>query len=120
MGFTAFKSDVSLFVHKDKDPVAYLLLYIDNIILTVSSPELLQLITPQLHSEFAMMDLGDLHHFIGISVTCDSSGLFLSQHQYVVDLLQRAGMSECHPTATPVDARNKLSTTTGIPVAVTP
>ena len=64
-----------------------------------------------------MTDLGDLHHFLGISVTRDSDGLFLSQRQYAVDLLQRAGMSECHPTATPVDARSKLSGIDGAPVA---
>ena len=71
----------------------------------------------RLHSEFAMTDLGDLHHFLGIAVTRDHSGLFLSQRQYAVDLLQRVGMSECHPTATPVDARTKLSAIDGAPVA---
>ena len=64
-----------------------------------------------------MTDLGDLHHFLGIAVTWDHSGLFLSQLQYAVDLLQRAGMSECHPTATPADARTKLSATDGAPMA---
>jgi hypothetical protein len=64
-----------------------------------------------------MTDLGELHHFLGISVTRDSSGLFLSQRHYVVDLLQRAGMSECHSTATPVDVRTKLSASKGAPVA---
>ena len=70
----------------------------------------------RLHSEFAMTDLGDLHHFLGISVTRSLEGLFLSQRQYAVDLLQRVGMAECHPTATPVDARAKLSATDGAPV----
>ncbi|XP_066374879.1 uncharacterized mitochondrial protein AtMg00810-like [Miscanthus floridulus] len=97
--------------------MAYLLLYVDDIIVTASSPALLQHVTSRLHSEFAMTDLGDLHHFLGISVTRDSSGLFLSQRQYAADLLQRAGMAECHPTATPVDARTKLSTSEGAPVA---
>ena len=64
-----------------------------------------------------MTDLGELHHFLGISVTRSASGLFLSQRQYAGDLLQRAGMSECHPTATPVDARMKLSATDSSPVA---
>jgi hypothetical protein len=59
-----------------------LLLYIDDIILTPSSANLLQHITDRLHSEFAMMDLGDLHHFLGIAVTHPSDGLFLSQRQY--------------------------------------
>ena len=64
-----------------------------------------------------MTDLGDLHHFLGISVTRSSDDLFLSRRQYAVDLLQRAGMAECHSTSTPVDTRAKLSATDGAPVA---
>jgi hypothetical protein len=58
-----------------------------------------------------MTDLGDLHHFLGISVTRSADGLFLSQRQHAVDLLQRAGMAECHSTATHVDTQAKLSAT---------
>jgi hypothetical protein len=55
-----------------------LLLYVDDIILIASSAALLQRITARLHSEFAMTDLGDLHHFLGIVVTRSPQGLFLS------------------------------------------
>jgi hypothetical protein len=34
-----------------------------------------------------MTDLGILHHFLNIVVTHDSHGLFLSEHQYILDLL---------------------------------
>jgi hypothetical protein len=71
----------------------------------------------QLASEFAMADLGDLHHFLDISVTRSSNGLFLSQRQYAVDLLQRAGMAECHSMATPVDTQAKLSASDGAPLS---
>jgi hypothetical protein len=50
-------------------------------------------------------------------VTRSSDGLFLSQRQYAVDLLQKAGMAECHSTSTPVDSRAKLSATEGAPIA---
>ncbi|XP_062217191.1 uncharacterized mitochondrial protein AtMg00810-like [Phragmites australis] len=63
-----------------------------------------------------MTDLGDLHHFLGISVKRTAAGLHLSQRQYAVDLLQRAGMAECHPTATPVDTKSKISATDDIPL----
>jgi hypothetical protein len=69
IGFAASKSDASLFVYKEGARIAYLLLYVDDIILTASSPELLQHVMARLHSEFAMTDLGDLHHFLGIAVT---------------------------------------------------
>ena len=87
LGFTASASDTSLFVYKEGDRVAYLLLYVDDIILTASSTDLLHHIIQRLHSEFAMTDLEDLHHFLGISVTRSPDGLFLSQRQYALDLL---------------------------------
>jgi hypothetical protein len=42
-----------------------------------------------------MKDLGRLHHFLGVYVTKHDSGLFLSQRQYMIDILERAGMSDC-------------------------
>ncbi|GKD98546.1 ribonuclease H-like domain-containing protein [Tanacetum coccineum] len=44
-----------------------------------------------LHQEFAMTDLGSLNYFFGISVTRDSSRMFLSQKKYDVEILERAG-----------------------------
>jgi hypothetical protein len=42
LGFVDTKSDTLLFVyHRDAD-IAYLLLYVDNIVFTASRPELLQ------------------------------------------------------------------------------
>jgi hypothetical protein len=79
LSIVASVSDTSLFVLKEGDATAYLLLYVEDIILTASSTDLLQLIMVRLHSEFAMTDLGDLHHFLGISVMLLSQGLFLSQ-----------------------------------------
>ncbi|WVZ90303.1 LOW QUALITY PROTEIN: hypothetical protein U9M48_036613, partial [Paspalum notatum var. saurae] len=114
VGFVASASDTSLFVYKKGGDLAYLLLYVDDIILTAFSSTACH---GSLHSEFAMTDLGNLHHFLGISVMRSSDGLFLSQRQYALDLLQRAGMAECHSTATPVDTRAKLSATDGSPVA---
>ena len=56
-----------------------------------------------------MTDLGLLHHFLGIAVIRDSSSLFLSQCQYTLDLLSRAGMLDCQTSRTPVDTGSKLS-----------
>ena len=57
-----------------------------------------------------MKDLGLLHHFLGITVRRCPAGLFLSQHQYILD---RAGMSDCKPYSTPVDIQAKLSAAEG-------
>ena len=41
LGFRSTRSDASLFVHHQGADAAYLLLYVDDIILTASAPELL-------------------------------------------------------------------------------
>jgi hypothetical protein len=64
---------------------AYLLLYVDDIILTANSQLLLQRIIAAICHEFAMSDLGPLQQFLGIHVTRTANGLFLSQHQYCRD-----------------------------------
>nr|GFA26939.1 ribonuclease H-like domain-containing protein [Tanacetum cinerariifolium] len=61
-----------------------------------------------LHQEFSMTDLGSLNYFLGISVKSDSSGMFLSQCKYVVEILERAHIVNCNPSRTHVDTKSKL------------
>ncbi|GJW24500.1 ribonuclease H-like domain-containing protein [Tanacetum coccineum] len=67
--------------------VAYLLIYVDDIILTSSSPAPLQQITDSLHKEFDMTDL----------------------------LLERAYIVHCNPSRTPVNTKTKPGLD-GVPV----
>jgi hypothetical protein len=64
-----------------------------------------------------MTDLGELHHFLGLAVRRDSQGMFLSQTQYTLEILEHAGMSSCHPATTLVDMAPKLAAAAGSPVA---
>ncbi|WVZ58836.1 hypothetical protein U9M48_009062 [Paspalum notatum var. saurae] len=117
LGFTKAKSDTSLFVYRRGDETAYLLLYVDDIVLTASRQQLLQRIITSLQQEFAMKDLGVLHHFLGVTVEPRPSGLLLHQRQYTLDILERAGMTDCNPCSTPVDTQAKLSEDVGTLVA---
>ena len=56
-----------------------------------------------------MKDLSPLHHFLGMQVQHTNSGLFLSQRQYMLEILNRAGMTYCKPYTTPMDVNSKLS-----------
>ncbi|GKC98540.1 ribonuclease H-like domain-containing protein [Tanacetum coccineum] len=84
VGFQSSRCDSSLFIYKHGLDTAYLLLYVDDII------------------------LGSLNYFLGISVTRDSSGIFLSQKKYVVEILERAHMANCNHCRTPIDTESKL------------
>lgn len=59
-----------------------------------------------------MKDLGPVHFFLGIQVRRSADVFVLSQEQYAVDVLDRAGMMDCKPASTPVDTKSKLSSST--------
>ncbi|KAD3641347.1 hypothetical protein E3N88_30571 [Mikania micrantha] len=108
--------DHSLLIYKKEQDTAYLLLYVDDIILVTSSETLRHHLMSQLADEFAMKDLGPLSYFLGVSVQKYSDDLFLSQQKYALEIINQAGMSSCKPAATPVDTNGKLSAAAGDPV----
>jgi hypothetical protein len=117
IGFVEAKSDTSLFLYRRGDDTVFLLLYVDNIVLMASTADLLQRTIVALQREFVMKDLGPLHHFLGITAERRPQGLFLHQRQYAIDVLERAGMSDCKPCSTPVDTQAKLLEDDRPPVA---
>jgi histone deacetylase 1/2 len=92
-------------------------MYVNNIILTASSTQLLDRITASLRSEFAMTDMGSLHYFLGIAVTRDSYGMHLSQAKYAAEILDNIIMTACMSAMTPIDTSPKLSASASPPVA---
>nr|GEY37859.1 ribonuclease H-like domain-containing protein [Tanacetum cinerariifolium] len=108
VGFQHSRTDLSLFIFQQGNDFAYLLIYVDDIILTASSSDLLKQIISLLHAEFFMVDLVPLNYFLGISVRRTSSSLSLSQTKYACEVLERAGMLNCNPCKTPADTESKL------------
>jgi hypothetical protein len=88
LGFVEAKSDTSLFVFRRGIDMVYLLLYVNDIVLTASSVALLQQTISALKQEFSMKDLGPLHHFLGVSIQHQADGLFLTQRQFALDILE--------------------------------
>ncbi|KAK1604337.1 hypothetical protein QYE76_028010 [Lolium multiflorum] len=82
LGFVASATDTSLFVLHSAADTAYLLLYVDDIIVTASSTSLLEGLLARLHSEFAMTDLGDLHYFLGMKLSASDGELLPDATDY--------------------------------------
>ncbi|CAH9136574.1 unnamed protein product, partial [Cuscuta epithymum] len=112
-GFVCSKSDNSLFIFRQGSTILYLLLYVDDIIITGNSPSFINTFISCLGRYFAMKDLGDLHFFLGVQAVRHSKGLFLSQQKYVSDLLTRFHLHILKPVRTPLPSRTKLSLTDG-------
>ncbi|KAK1662810.1 hypothetical protein QYE76_050969 [Lolium multiflorum] len=58
-----------------------------------------------------------LRYFLRIEVVRRADGFFLHQRKYAHELLDRAGMLNCKPAATPIDTKAKVSATDGTPAS---
>jgi hypothetical protein len=108
LDFRAARSDSSLFVPRCGNDIAYLLLYVDDIVLTSSSSSLRRTIVDRLRSEFTVKDMDKLSFFLGIDVKRTRDGFYLSQERYAEDILERVSMTNCKPAPTLIDAKSKL------------
>jgi histone deacetylase 1/2 len=100
IGFRASKIDTSLFILSDGSNIFYLLVYVDDILLTGSNSAMLHHLIQLLSFEFKLRDLGVVHYFLGIEVQSTGMGLMLCQHKYILDILTRASMTSCKPVNT--------------------
>lgn len=87
----------------------YVLIYVDDIIITGNSASHVSGLIKMLGSTFSLKDLGNLNYFLGVEITPHASGIILSQTQYIQNLLQKADMSSSKPVCTPFSSSSKLT-----------
>ncbi|CAH9110232.1 unnamed protein product [Cuscuta epithymum] len=112
-GFSQSRSDSSMFIYRTDSQVVYILLYVDDILITGSSASFVSSVIKTLSHQFAMKDLGDIHYFLGVQAKRTPQGLFLSQEKYISDLLRRFHLHTVKPVRTPLPLRITLSLTDG-------
>ena len=110
-GFVGSKVDLSLFVHTGTTSIIYILIYVDDIIITGSNVIVVKDIIQRLHKEFAIIDLDSLSFFLGIEAIRDATGLYLTQRRYIVDFLKKSKMDGAKSCSTPMSTSMTLTTT---------
>ncbi|XP_072071613.1 uncharacterized mitochondrial protein AtMg00810-like [Arachis hypogaea] len=92
----------------------FVLVYVDDILVTGESEDTMKQVIEQLNAKFALKDMGSLCYFLGIQVTNTSnSGLILTQKKYIKKLMKKANMVGCTSCHTPLASTVKLSTCGG-------
>ena len=112
-GFTNFHVDTSLFILHSSDITIYLLVYVDDIIITGTNTNIIQRYINLLAQRFSIKDLGVLSYFLGIEVLTTPSGVLLTQRHYISDLLARTKMSSAKLVATPLVTDENLTLHSG-------
>ncbi|PKU74875.1 Retrovirus-related Pol polyprotein from transposon TNT 1-94 [Dendrobium catenatum] len=115
LGFKISNSDPSLLTYKSGDTRLYILIYVDDILLTGNSQSEINNLLSNLHSAFQMRNLGSLNQFLGIHAVKTKSGILLHQQHYAKSIVERAGMTQSKPVSTPVACKTTTSSTSQEP-----
>ncbi|KAH9673545.1 retrovirus-related pol polyprotein from transposon RE1 [Citrus sinensis] len=109
LGFHESLADYSLFIYSHDSVLLYLLIYVDDILITGNSSYHISQMIHHMSKLFSMKDLGPVHYFLGIEATQTAMGLHLCQTKYILDLLHRTEFLHSKPMTTPAVSGRRLS-----------
>jgi len=107
-GMTRSEADHSVFYRHSNAGCIYLVVYVDDIVLTGSDHHGISQLKQHICHHFQTKDLGKLRYFMGIEVAQSNHGIVISQRKYALDLLEEIGLLNSKSVETPIDPNAKL------------
>jgi hypothetical protein len=108
-GFCKCPSEPAIYTRSRGKHQLVIGVYVDDLVVTGSSIDGIKQFKTEMAKAFRMSDLGLLHYYLGIEVRQSSQGISLSQKAYAEKIVERCGLRDCNPNATPMEPRLKLS-----------
>ena len=104
-GFSQSAVDACLYFQRDESNIAFIIIWVDDIVVAANSIKLMDNIKNMLKKEFKMKDLGPISWFLGIQFRQTNSGIEMNQSFYLKGILERFNMSDCKPRSTPCELK---------------
>ena len=115
VGYRKSKADKCIYVKSVKEAnghISFVILgvYVDDIIPVSNDPAMLKAEKAALCERFEMIDQGEIHYLLGLSIKRDreSRTLTISQLNYTEKVLRKFGMENCKPVSTPLEPGRKF------------
>ncbi|XP_071738734.1 uncharacterized mitochondrial protein AtMg00810-like [Rutidosis leptorrhynchoides] len=105
--------DHSVFFASSNSGCILLVVYVDDIVITGSDKEGINRLKTFLSTQFQTKDLGPLKYFLGIEVSRNKRGIFLSQRKYCLDVLSDSGLIDAKICEAPMIPNVKLKADDG-------
>lgn len=102
--FTKCSKEPSLYHKRRGGNLRLVAVYVDDLLVTESSLELIVEFKKEMSKVFEMSDLGLLSYYLGIEVLQHKDGITLRQERYANRIFQETGMEESNLVHIPMDA----------------
>nr|GEV61531.1 hypothetical protein [Tanacetum cinerariifolium] len=109
--FTRFKGDTidkTLFIKKVRDDILLVQVYVDDIIFRSTKKYLCDEFEQMIHKRFQISSMGELTFFLGLQVKQKDDRIFISQDNYVADILKKFDFTTLKTISTPMEPNKTL------------
>ena len=83
--------------------------YVDDIIIAAESTAVADHFINIIDKKFEIHDYGDCSTYLGLKIEIADNEILIGQADYIDDVLERFGLSDCNPTTKPMDNFDDLS-----------
>jgi hypothetical protein len=110
-GFKTAQYDSCLFTRKNGEKMDLILVWVDDIIMCSDNEAFGDEFKKAVETRYKVSDFGELNWFLGMNITIDKEKkeIRVNQKRYINSLLEKYGMTECKPVATPAIENTKLT-----------
>ena len=108
-GFTQSHYDYSLFTKCSGSDLVLILVYVDDLLITGSSSQLIQATKLMLNTHFKIKDLGEMRYFLGLEIARSKDGIMVSQRKFALDLISDFGLAGTKPVGTPLEVNQRFT-----------
>lgn len=97
-------NDKCLYMLRNKEHVCYVLIHVDDLLVSSSSDVLINKVFAVLSNNFELKDLGDVKQYLGISIERDVNGHFsIDQTSYIEKIVTEVGLQDAKISSYPID-----------------
>lgn len=110
IGFKRSKNEACLYAKQQQQQHSYIAVYVDDLIIISYDENEISAIKRKIANKFDIHDGGQLNYFLGMEIQRESTrgSISLCQKQFIINLLDKYGMQNCRPAATPLDPGYKM------------
>lgn len=104
IGFNQNSTDNCLYVWKQHGDIVYILVHVDDMLVTGSSDSVTAKLMLAVGECFEITNLGGVTHYLGIDVARDNNGKFeISQSRYIDKIIEETGLTNAKPAKYPLN-----------------
>nr|GEW40102.1 retrovirus-related Pol polyprotein from transposon TNT 1-94 [Tanacetum cinerariifolium] len=107
-GFSKGVVDPTLFTRKSSKHILLVQIYVDDIIFASTDPTSCDHFAHEMSSTFKMSMMGQMSFFLGLQVSQNPRGIFVTQSKYALEILKKYGFYSSPSIDTPMAERPKL------------